>query len=1189
MGSTVSGRDRVLALLGAFVGTSLLALPAAWAVDPDIDGDGVFDAIDNCPSIFNPLQVDCNDDGVGDACNTLGASGSDADGDGVCDALDNCAAVPNTMQGDCDLDGIGDLCEASIAERDDDGDGICNGGDACPREAAVKCSMQALSVPFNPANLSSPHPTFSGATHTLKGMARYGGDQYAWDFGDGSAAMAWTAIANPYNLAVTHVYSGMVGQLFVATLSVRSSLSPGVVATATYPVQIEDSGALPANHQMDPARMDVLVDMALDQALWYLHTTMNRGTYANSAPGFGQPFGTWTVILQSNCRAVTAFLERGRRPNADYAKDPYVETTQRVLNYILVNASSAAIAPVAHNGVTDRPDYNGNGIGVRIGPDDLRTNGVCALALAASASPERQSIVGADPYVFGRTYKAIAQDTAEWFAHAQSDSGFYEGGWQYTANSNSADTRENPWPMLAIAAAEKNMRILTPRFVRTEAPYFMYGVRHTALDNRNGGWGYQSPNDSYVNHQSTASGILFHFFVHDSATHPNVQAALGFLYRYWSLQNYDTGGQWNVGLGNSNAMVAVAQAMRATTPSITRVVEYDYNNALQTANGFDWYYTPLGQTQQGLATDLVLRQAANGSWADTQGFDAMSGFDATASGVLILSKGPMSTTPAAVICDCTGTYGLNQDVTLDASCSSHLDPRRSIVTYEWDFAYGGSSFNATAAGRVGTLAGGYPTYGSHPVALRVIDDNPVALGGPRSALALCSVVTKVPPNCPHARAGGPYVGSRNVAVMFDASASFDPDADPLSFAWDFDHDGLYGANDYDVFGLSSDGVGPNPAFAFAALGTYAVALEVTDDPALNAVPYAAPPCARIASATVEIRNLPPVARPGGPYRTPPGAAVALDGTGSSDPDGDALSYAWDLDHNGVFGDAVTSQPSIAIASNATPCTASIVCLKVTDAPGSVSDGVCTTVSVIDAAPPSLTCPLDVAVECNARHQATAVDAGAATGSDSCGVVPAVDPPVANYALGASVVTHTATGETGLSSTCTHTIRVVDTTRPVFDPASLDARALTGNCAGTPVELTPPTASDTCGDVVVTCAPVLGTSVGANTVSCAATDEAGNTVMTDLTVTVSAASGCGGQGDGDGAPVVVDGGGDPVPAARGCGCSTTAGQASASGVAWAFVLALAGAGLAWRRRRNRLHGSLRGATQEGYEARDAKSA
>ena len=51
-----------------------------WAVrdgdvEADGDGDGVFDALDNCPAVTNVDQVDKDDDGVGDACEPPGVSG----------------------------------------------------------------------------------------------------------------------------------------------------------------------------------------------------------------------------------------------------------------------------------------------------------------------------------------------------------------------------------------------------------------------------------------------------------------------------------------------------------------------------------------------------------------------------------------------------------------------------------------------------------------------------------------------------------------------------------------------------------------------------------------------------------------------------------------------------------------------------------------------------------------------------------------------------------------------------------------------------------------------------------------------------------------------------------------------------------------------------------------------------------
>jgi hypothetical protein len=50
----------------------------------DTDGDGQPDSIDNCPTIANPLQADCNTNGIGDACE-LAAGAPDFNADTIPD------------------------------------------------------------------------------------------------------------------------------------------------------------------------------------------------------------------------------------------------------------------------------------------------------------------------------------------------------------------------------------------------------------------------------------------------------------------------------------------------------------------------------------------------------------------------------------------------------------------------------------------------------------------------------------------------------------------------------------------------------------------------------------------------------------------------------------------------------------------------------------------------------------------------------------------------------------------------------------------------------------------------------------------------------------------------------------------------------------------------------------------------
>ncbi|MBW1686544.1 MAG: DUF4347 domain-containing protein [Deltaproteobacteria bacterium] len=54
----------------------------------------------------------------------------------------------------------------------------------------------------------------------------------------------------------------------------------------------------------------------------------------------------------------------------------------------------------------------------------------------------------------------------------------------------------------------------------------------------------------------------------------------------------------------------------------------------------------------------------------------------------------------------------------------------------------------------------------------------------------------------------------------------------------------------------------------------------------------------------------PTADAGGPYAINEGDSVALDGSASSDPDGDPLTWSWDLNNDGTFGDVTGETPNV---------------------------------------------------------------------------------------------------------------------------------------------------------------------------------------------------------------------------------------------------------------------------------------
>jgi hypothetical protein len=105
-------------------------------------------------------------------------------------------------------------------------------------------------------------------------------------------------------------------------------------------------------------------------------------------------------------------------------------------------------------------------------------------------------------------------------------------------------------------------------------------------------------------------------------------------------------------------------------------------------------------------------------------------------------------------------------------------------------------------------------------------------------------------------------------------------------------------------------------------------------------------------------NMPPTANAGGPYVIKEGDALALDGSASDDPDMDSLSFRWDLDNDGNYGEAgepTTETPSVSWATLQTfgidddsggPYT---IGLQVDDGKGGVATAT-TTVTVNNTAP-----------------------------------------------------------------------------------------------------------------------------------------------------------------------------------------------------------------------------------------------
>jgi len=140
----------------------------------------------------------------------------------------------------------------------------------------------------------------------------------------------------------------------------------------------------------------------------------------------------------------------------------------------------------------------------------------------------------------------------------------------------------------------------------------------------------------------------------------------------------------------------------------------------------------------------------------------------------------------------------------------------------------------------------------------------------------------------------PILALPGAPIYFNASYSFhkDPSHNIVAYQWDFNGDGII---DY----VSNS---PTVTYVYPTFGLYQASCTVVDDNV--------PPRTATVKVSVDINvsaDRAPVAAAGGPYIINETQALALDGSGSYDPDaayGDTIvSYLWDLDGDGIYDDA----------------------------------------------------------------------------------------------------------------------------------------------------------------------------------------------------------------------------------------------------------------------------------------------
>ncbi|MCK4527886.1 PKD domain-containing protein [candidate division WOR-3 bacterium] len=348
-------------------------------------------------------------------------------------------------------------------------------------------------------------------------------------------------------------------------------------------------------------------------------------------------------------------------------------------------------------------------------------------------------------------------------------------GWRYQRNYSEADNSVSQWPVLALEEARSRWDINVNPAVISE----LDGWLAFSQNPDSGGFGYTDAYD-WVNFAKTGAGVCMLHYCNYAETEPRVQSALGFLDANWDVPGSSDGN-----LGSYYAMYAFYKGMK-------------YLNKGD-LNGRDW---------EALYTEfLVGDQESDDYWTDEGGW--YDHYFATSTALAILAPAIAGLPPVA---DAGGPYPTvnpGQVVNLDGTGSSHQDPARSLVKWEWDFdAADGLWWDSKATpdageGAIGmTATTSYPDVGAeatYTVTLRVTDDSTP----PQTDDDIATITVATGNVAPVAVTNGPWAGVPGDILTFDGSASYDPNSctDPVdpsclgdsivSYEWDLDGDGIF--------------------------------------------------------------------------------------------------------------------------------------------------------------------------------------------------------------------------------------------------------------------------------------------------------------------------------------------------------------------------------------------------------------
>jgi len=616
---------------------------------------------------------------------------------------------------------------------------------------------QALTVPFVASNPTSPHTSWSGNLVTLKGTlvdSLFGTDTftYDWDPGDGTAHCTGT-VTNQFDVECQHTYTGSVGNVFTAVLTITDTTTSAVSPASNCPPSVTQGACYYTSLNAPPPNLPVEVNNAIDNGLWLVHVKMMHTTSSG-----GAPIGNWYACDGNNldvCSAgdtgpsalyCTAFEASGflttNTPANPYSSD--VSLCLAGMFDQLTTRTVGPFTPAFHPAFT--PDFNNNGIGVEHnGGDANYETGMMLDSLAASGTPNAPVPSGTN--LFSLTtglgsgaggaylYKDAVIDMVDDYSFCQNpgesgfgDSGeFADGGWHYTCQETNGDNSVSQWAAIGIIPARRQFGIdpLNPEVLTLDQNWLSNSFTQASANN--GYFGYTSSSPLWGPYAVTPSGLVqlamsgmgrgtvvggvnlwdsAETFIRDNFGNPQGNGAGDSLKDYYyglfsftkSMLLHDNSG---TGLGNTPITLLRSLDDPGTCAAPGVPVTAVGSGTGPCYPNIDWYEAQSAtfggsDPTDGVARTIVgnqipLGSAQGGSWFG-QNYTGAQNYFQTAVSIIMLNKTVFNAVPVACFTVSPVHVASGGPVILNGNCSVEQNPANTLVSWQWDISGTGAGY-----------------------------------------------------------------------------------------------------------------------------------------------------------------------------------------------------------------------------------------------------------------------------------------------------------------------------------------------------------------------------------------------------------------------------------------------------------------------------------------------------------------